>query len=185
MLTTCGASGSIRPLSTISPQAAEAAIAAVFGPGRFARAAQRLRERAQSRLDWGCACVAADGSIAGVVQAWAITAGGAPAVFFGPLAVLPNHRRQGVSAGLVRAGLQAARAAGETRAVVFGQLSVFGPLGFVRAQPGRFTPPGWLNPDKLLIQDLRPGAFAGVSGALLGPSAGRALSVPLAPKPQR
>src|SRR5580658_386122 len=69
-----------------------------FGPGRFAKTAERLREGqvpdlALSFVAW------LDGQAVGCVRQWRVLIGEAPAVFLGPIAVEEERRREGLGAG--------------------------------------------------------------------------------------
>src|SRR5580658_7579519 len=87
--------------------AVEALVLRAFGPGRFAKAAERLREGRAPRLD--LSFVAWDeGRIAGCVQLWDVTVGGARAVLLGPIAVDAEMRSQGLGAALVARACEAA-----------------------------------------------------------------------------
>ena len=64
--------------------AVEALVLAAFGPGRFAKTAERLREQAPVAVGF----VAREGeTLLGSVRLWSITIGGTPALFLGPIAV--------------------------------------------------------------------------------------------------
>ena len=82
--------------------AVEALVLAAFGPGRFAKTAERLREGAR----FAAGFVARDGTqVLGSVRLWSITVGGQPALFLGPIAVAADSRRAGLGAELVQACL--------------------------------------------------------------------------------
>ena len=84
----------------------------------------------------------------------------------GPLAVLPGWQRKGIGSALVRAGLEQLRAAGHRLVVVEGSPRYYPRFGFQDATPlgisCQFTPP----PGCFMIQELVPGALAGVSGTV-------------------
>src|SRR5262249_28654847 len=67
-----------------------------YGPARFTKASERLREGRRPEL----ALVAAEGRrVVGTVQLWRGSAGhDRPAVLLGPLAVPPGRRKRGVGA---------------------------------------------------------------------------------------
>ena len=115
--------------------AVEGLVLAAFGPGRFAKTAERLRERA---------CIAAgfvareDGRIIGAVRLWAITVGGEPALFLGPIAVSAASRRAGLGADLVQACVDHA---GDTGILLVGDLPYFGRFGFRPAPDARLNGP--------------------------------------------
>ncbi|MGZ9114162.1 MAG: GNAT family N-acetyltransferase [Brevundimonas sp.] len=80
--------------------AVEALVLAAFGPGRFAKTAERLRERAGVAAGF----VARDeGRIIGSVRLWRVTVGETPALFLGPIAVASHSRKAGLGADLVHA----------------------------------------------------------------------------------
>ena len=104
--------------------AVEALVLAVFGPGRFAKTAERLRERARVAVGL---VAREDGRIIGSVRLWAITIGGEPALFLGPIAVSAASRRAGLGADLVQACVDHA---GDAGILLVGDLPWFGRFGF-------------------------------------------------------
>ena len=83
----------------------------VFGPGRFARSAYRIREQADP--DPRLSFVARVGTLmVGAVAMTPIVIGTAPALLLGPLIVEPVFRSQGIGEALVVRSLEAAKAAG-------------------------------------------------------------------------
>ena len=143
----------------------DALIAEAFGPGRYAKTAERLREGAV--LDRACSFVAWCGpDTVGAVRLWPVTVGGAPALFLGPIAVHPRWRRRGLGALLVERACEAAADRGEARVLLVGDRPFFEPLGFVPVEPGRLALPGPVNLARVLWRELRPGACEGVAGAV-------------------
>ena len=119
--------------------AVERLVLRAFGPGRFAKAAERLREGRQPRLD--LSVVAWDGrQLVGSVRQWTVRVGETPAIFLGPIAVEEDYRSHGVGAALIERACAAATGAGHAVIVLVGNTPFFGPLGFV-AWPG-VTMPG-------------------------------------------
>lgn len=84
-----------------------------------------------------------------------------------PLAVDVNWRRGGAGAGLVEAGLAAARAHGSAAVLVHGDPAYYGRFGFSAAAIGHVTTP--YRPGVLLGLALQQGAFDGVAGAVTYP----------------
>jgi predicted N-acetyltransferase YhbS len=89
--------------------AVEALSAKVFGPGRFARTAYRLREKNVPVQACCHVCEAEERLIASVVFS-PVTIGLTPALLLGPLAVEPAWKNQGLGLALMQVGLQAAHA---------------------------------------------------------------------------
>src|SRR4051812_40072084 len=80
---------------------------AAFGPGRYARSAYRLRERAPH--DMGLSLIAeADGALVSSVRLTPIRIGGRPALLLGPLVVDAKWKGRGGGRLLVRSALVAA-----------------------------------------------------------------------------
>ena len=71
---------SFRPEVAADRAAAEALVLDVFGPGRFAKTAERLRERAVMAAGF---IAHDDGRVVGSVRLWSITVGGLDALFLG------------------------------------------------------------------------------------------------------
>lgn len=89
--------------------------------------------RAAGRLTFSLVAEA-DGTIVGHVAFSPVTASGAPnGIGIAPVAVASSHRRQGIAAELIRAGLDACRAAGFAWTVVLGEPHYYGRFGFQAA----------------------------------------------------
>jgi predicted N-acetyltransferase YhbS len=139
----------------------------VFGPGRFARTAYRLRETTPP--DLSLSFVARVGSL--LVAANRMTPifiGATPAFLLGPLIVEPVFRSQGIGEALVARSLEAAKAAGATLSILVGDEPYYGRMGFKRTPAGRLQMPGPVDPARLLYCEIAPGAFEGVQGPVRG-----------------
>lgn len=137
--------------------------AQAFGPGRFARAAFRLREDVPH--DPALSFVAtADGALAASVRLTPIRIGGRPALLLGPLAVKPPHKGRGAGKQLVRIALSAAAEAGHRVVLLVGDEPYYGPLGFRRLGRGAITLPAPVDPDRVLVAGLTPDALDGLAG---------------------
>jgi len=125
----------------------EAVVAAAFGPGRFAKTAERLREGSAPIAGF----VAREGArIVGSVRLWPIRIGDAPAAFLGPIAVDAAHRKGGLGARLVEQCLIAAEALSLEAVLLVGDTPYFGRFGFVRAED--VILPGPVDPRRVLIR---------------------------------
>jgi predicted N-acetyltransferase YhbS len=110
--------------------AVEALILAAFGPGRFARTAERLREGSAP----SAAFVAHDGGqVVGSVRLWPVRVGDTPAVFLGPIAVDASRRSAGLGAELVAACVSHARTSGTGGVLLVGDRAYFERFGFAPA----------------------------------------------------
>ncbi|HEY2482552.1 MAG TPA: N-acetyltransferase, partial [Caulobacteraceae bacterium] len=114
---------------------AEGLIAGAFGPGRYAKAAERLRESREPMLDLSFVAWA-EGQAIGCVRLWPIAIGGTEALLLGPFAVDEAWRNAGVGAALIRRACEAAAAAGHRLILLVGDEAYFAPLGF-SAAPAR------------------------------------------------
>ena len=138
--------------------------AELFGPERFKRAAYVLRDGvpADARLSF---VATRDGLFAASVRMTPITIGGQPALLLGPLVVDPRWKGQGAGRALVRLALETARAHGHRLVMLVGDLPYYGPLGFSFLGRDVITLPAWVDPDRVLVAGLVPGALDGVGGA--------------------
>ncbi len=146
---------------TIEDIAAEA-----FGPGRFTRAAERVRER--SPHDPALSLVAILGSeIVGSVRQSRVSIGGVPVVMLGPLAVRPLFKKRGIGRALMARAAQLAEAAGERAIFLVGDRAYYEPLGYRPLPVGSVRMPGPVDERRILGLELVSGALEGASGAVL------------------
>jgi predicted N-acetyltransferase YhbS len=105
----------------------EALVMAAFGPGRYAKTAERIREKA----DIAAGFVAREGGkVIGAVRLWSITVGDQPALFLGPITVSADSRKGGLGADLVQACIAHAGKAG---ILLVGDAPYFSRFGFRHA----------------------------------------------------
>jgi predicted N-acetyltransferase YhbS len=146
---------------------------AVFGPGRFARTAYRVREQA-SEAGFGL-IASCDGVLAGSVHFTPVTIGGrSGAMMLGPLAVASAFKAQGFGRWLVEEGVKEAQARSVALVILVGDLPYYARMGFERIPPGQITLPGPVAPERLLARDLREGARATYHGLVAGDPVRRA-----------
>ena len=139
----------------------------VFGPGRYARTAYRVREDAAP--DAGFAFVALrQGRLVGSVQLTEVMIGAAPALLLGPLAIHPDVQGKGCGLALLHASVDAARARGPGLIVLVGDEPYYAPAGFRRVPDGRIVWPGPVDPARVLALELEPGALDGARGLIRG-----------------
>jgi len=120
-------------------------VLAAFGPGRFAKTAERLRERAPIAAGF---VVSLNGRPVGSVRLWQIRVGETPCLFLGPIAVERSERSEGLGAALVQACIDHARTDGSAGILLVGDLPYFGRFGFARVEGVRL--PGPVDPARLL-----------------------------------
>jgi predicted N-acetyltransferase YhbS len=158
------AAQTLPPLETEQPEdtpVVEALVLRAFGPGRFAKAAERLREGREPAFE--LSFVAWDrGRLVGCARQWRVLVGETPAIFFGPIAVDPAWRSNGLGAALTERACEAAEAAGWRVIVLVGDMPFFGPLGFSPAPGVRM--PGPVDQRRVLARALQPGATDGLEG---------------------
>lgn len=150
--------------------AIEGVLDRAFGPGRFAKTSERVRERG-AFFEPALSRVALDeaGVVVGLCRIWRVEAG-APVFFLGPLAVDPDRQSIGLGLALTRDAVSACRAIGGNGVILIGAERFFRPLGFQVAPAGRITLPGPVDPARLLWLELKPGGLAHVQGRLQAPS---------------
>jgi predicted N-acetyltransferase YhbS len=144
--------------------AREALLDAAYGPARFIKTSERLRE---DRLPAdGLSLVATDrGRIVGTVRLWNIDAGpGRAALLLGPLAVHPDFRNRGIGTTLMRRAIARARLAGHQAIVLVGDAPYYARFGFSAAATGELWMPGRFDRDRLLALELKPQALSGARG---------------------
>jgi predicted N-acetyltransferase YhbS len=141
--------------------------ARVFGPGRYARTAYRIRE--MTPADPALSFVARVGTLlVGASAMTPIAIGEAPALLLGPLIVEPVFQSQGIGEALVGRSLEAAKAAGWKLVILVGPDSYYERMGFQRVPKGQIALPGPVDPERLLYCEFEPGALAAAKGAARG-----------------
>jgi predicted N-acetyltransferase YhbS len=128
-----------------------------FGPGRFARTAFRLREGVPHDPLLSLVAIH-DGDLVGSVRLTPIRIGEAPAMLLGPLAVRPHLKNRGIGKALMRHAMEAARQRGHSVVLLVGDLPYYWPFGFRAVPPGSIVMPGPVDPARLLVAELKPGA---------------------------
>ena len=152
--------------------AIEALYDEVFGPGRFAKTAERLREGNAKIADASLVAIDSEG-VTGVVRVWPVTVGGSKAegggraAFLGPIAVAERRRGNGVAFKLMERAIGVCREQGYAAVILVGDLDYYDRFGF-KPSDNRFQLPGPVDQHRVLIRDLSDRAPA-LKGALAVP----------------
>jgi predicted N-acetyltransferase YhbS len=150
-----------------SDAAARAALLdACFGVNRALRTCQRLRDGRAPAEGLAFAAVRR-GKLVGTVRLWHVSAGGAPALALGPLAVDPSCRALGIGAALMRHALAAATSRSHGAVILLGDAPYYGRFGFTAAKTAELSLPGPFERERLLGLELRERALDGASGMIV------------------
>ena len=87
-------------------------------------------------------------------------------MLLGPLTVEPPFRAHGIGTALVQRALNDAKAKGHKLVVLVGDEPVYAKNGFKRIPKGKAKMPGPVDPARLLVAELAPGAFDAASGMI-------------------
>jgi predicted N-acetyltransferase YhbS len=146
--------------------ARDALLDVAYGPSRFTKASERLRE---GRLPAdGLAFVAIEhGRVIGTVRLWHVAAGPArPALLLGPLAVHPDCRNRGIGSALLQRAIREAKRLGHRVVLLVGDMEFYGRIGFSSEKTGELWMPGRYEPHRLLALEFAPGALDGARGLI-------------------
>ena len=139
--------------------------ARTFGPGRFAKTAYRIREEVAHIPE--LSFTARVGTLlVGSVRLSPILIGEARALLLGPLTVEPPFRDRGIGQALIGRALAEAKGKGHCLVILVGDESYYGKAGFKPVPKGQISMAGPVDPARLLVAELAPGAFEGVSGTI-------------------
>ncbi|MGA9659984.1 MAG: N-acetyltransferase [Asticcacaulis sp.] len=137
-----------------------------FGPGRFVKTAERLREDSTPIADLSYVAMQGD-RLLGSVRMWPIFIHDfeantyEPLVFLGPVVVDEAQRGRGIGKALISACVPAAFARGLRAVLLVGSHSFFKPFGFEKSNG--IILPGPVDPHRVLIRYSEPDIrFAGV-----------------------
>jgi predicted N-acetyltransferase YhbS len=145
----------------------DALVDRAFGPGRFTKVSERVREFATFAPELSM-CAWADDRLLGCARMWRVCVGGRPVVFLGPFAVEQGERNAGFGARLIARACEAAEAAGESHVVLVGDEAYFARVGFAAAPGCAVRMPGPVDQRRVLVRTLQPdaGDLAGLVEAL-------------------
>jgi predicted N-acetyltransferase YhbS len=136
-----------------------------FGPGRYARTAYRIRERRAHLPE--LSFIARIGTLlVGSVRLTPIRIGDTEALLLGPLTVEPPFRQRGIGRALIARALAEAKAKGHRLVFLVGDAPFYSRAGFRQIAKGQVNMPGPVDPARLMVAELVPGAFDGVSGVV-------------------
>ncbi len=135
-----------------------------FGPERWRKTCERLRE---NRLPSEGLAFAAheNGVLVGTLRFWSIAAGDHhDALLLGPIAIDPLQRSRGLGGRMIRQGLFSAREMGHGAVLLVGDAPYYQRFGFSRAGAENLDLPGPVDLARFLALELQPGALAGAIG---------------------
>ena len=137
-----------------------------FGTERLARPSYRLRDGIDAVAELGF--VARRGGIlVGTIRFWPLSISGAKsALLLGPIAVHPEHGNLGIGSRLIRRGLSAARARGDSAVAAIGAAQYLGRFGFRPAHEFALEFPAAVARDLFLALELQPGALDAAGGMI-------------------
>ena len=126
-----------------------------FGPGHFAKTAERLREYSKSLPELNRIALV-DEQIVAVCRVWPLQVGpdAMPALFYGPVAVAPGYRGERLGLRVTEAALEAGKAAGWPAAVLIGAPTYFAEIGFQVTPAGQLDFPGPQDQARVMVRDL-------------------------------
>jgi predicted N-acetyltransferase YhbS len=143
--------------------AREALLDSAFGPARFEKTAERLRE---GRLPAeGLALTMKKGNaLIGTLRLWHVDAGGADALMLGPLAVAEAWRSRGFGRRLMAEALFRAVIHGHAAVLLVGDAPYYEAFGFSRRLTRDLVLPGPVDEARFLGLELAAGALRGAKG---------------------
>jgi len=138
----------------------------VFGPGRFAKTAYRIREHTPAVSDV-CQVAFIGDDLIGAVRLTSVTVGGQGGVLLlGPMSVARHLANRGIGMALLLASAAAARSAGYRLIVLVGDEAYYRRAGYWPVPAGRISLPGPADPARVLVLELVPDALGGYRGTV-------------------
>ncbi len=136
-----------------------------FGPGRFTRAAARIREQGPHDRALSFVC-ADDGETIASVRMTPVMVGSVKGHLLGPLAVRPSHKSKGIGRELVRIAVEAAKRKGSEAVILVGDPPYYGPLGFEKVAYNALTFPGPVDANRVLVVPIAADTHARLHGPI-------------------
>ena len=155
-----------RPAALADAAAISMLHASVFGPGRFARTAYRVREGTAAVSPY-CRLAFEGNRLVASVRMTSVQVGGRPnALLLGPLAVLERCANLGLGRRLVGEAMTGAQRDDKQLVILVGDLSYYGRMGFVATEPGQFWFGGPADARRILAAELVSGALLRYAGLI-------------------
>jgi predicted N-acetyltransferase YhbS len=145
-------------------QAREALLDACFGPERFQKTCERLRE-GRLPAEGLALVIERDGAVIGTVRLWHVSAGpDRPALMLGPIAIGPSCQGLGLGGKLMREALKRAAARGHKAVLLVGDAPYYERFGFSTGKTQALWLPGPYERNRFLALELETGALDGARG---------------------
>ncbi|MGC6511214.1 MAG: GNAT family N-acetyltransferase [Parvibaculales bacterium] len=122
-----------------------------FGPGRYVRMAERLREKSAELENLAFMTLDGQGQVIAAISYWRIIVGGVEGALLGPLVVHGDRQGQGLGRALMRHSLALADQTGMAYILLVGDLPYYQPCGFEPA-PADLSYPAPVDPGRVLIR---------------------------------
>ncbi|NIX78004.1 GNAT family N-acetyltransferase [Microvirga terricola] len=144
--------------------AREALLDVCFGPARFQKTCERLREGRKAAHGLSL-IMEEDGAVIGTVRLWHISAGpNRTALMLGPIAIDPACQGAGHGARLMREALSRAAAQGHAAVLLVGDAPYYERFGFSAKHTSALWLPGPYESNRFLALELKAGALDGAHG---------------------
>ncbi|WP_201862402.1 GNAT family N-acetyltransferase [Microvirga soli] len=144
--------------------AREALLDTCFGPARFQKTCERLRE-GRMPADGLSLVIDRDGEIIGTVRLWHVSAGpNRAALMLGPIAIDPSVQSLGLGGKLMREALTRAGQLGHKAVLLVGDAPYYERFGFSTEKTGSLWLPGPYERGRFLALELEAGALDGARG---------------------
>jgi predicted N-acetyltransferase YhbS len=144
--------------------AREALLDACFGPARFQKTCERLRE-GRKAAEGLSLVIERDGELVGTVRLWHVSAGpNRPALMLGPIAIDPALQSLGLGGKLMREALKRAADLGHKAVLLVGDAPYYERFGFSSGKTGSLWLPGPYERSRFLALELKAGSLDGARG---------------------
>ncbi len=154
----------IREESFHDVEAREALLDACFGPARFQKTCERLRE-GRKAADGLSLTIEQDGALVGTVRLWHVSAGpDRPALMLGPIAIDPALQSLGLGGKLMREALGRAATLGHKAVLLVGDAPYYERFGFSSDRTASLWLPGPYERHRFLALELEAGYLDGARG---------------------